>query len=239
MQRRTNLRPRRWNGSLVWSLPNLKPLGRLDVSQLSEGSPVDVVFSSYQPGRMWLIRNAPHVFVHKDGKDVRVPGENRLALWTRFVPADESLGKEKIRKLVSGLSSEHYETRQKAYASLRDVSAEDVKVLDSIAADGADGQARLRAIRQYHKEPQWRYTARSLLVLPAPAERFADHPNGKHWVAYGEETLMIGDIDGRTLRLIRTTKRPIKPTSMLFTRGGELLIGTAAGTVEIYRLVEN
>ena len=64
----------------------------------------------------------------------------------------------------------------------------------------------------------------------------ASHPDGVHWAVVNQRKLLLGGRQRNRLSVLETVVLPSPATAMQFLPNGILLIGTAAGTVEIYKL---
>jgi hypothetical protein len=76
---------------------------------------------------------------------------------------------------------------------------------------------------------------RAEITLPNRNALFLAHPNGKHWVILHRYKGTLGEIRGSQMTPIADFVLPARATSAAFSPNGELLIGTAATTTEIYR----
>ena len=74
------------------------------------------------------------------------------------------------------------------------------------------------------------------MSLPKGVTAFAEHPDGRLWVAATGRTLHVGGFDGKRLGLFGTCKLTRAAKTMAFRRSGELLVGTAEGLVDLYRI---
>ena len=186
----------------------------------------------------------------------------RLELRDKPVYAPKAMGKDALAKWVVQLASDVYKAREKASTVLESIHDDDIPVLAKFNPRDPEAKTRLLAIRKTFKIRKVDYRLRAAIDLPVTVELLAEHPDGRHVLIYGEGKFATGKVGeepkwGRgfvwlrfdakkssskspagVLKIVSKFQLPLLARSMRFARDGELLIGTAAGTVELFSSIQ-
>lgn len=200
---------------IFWSFPTMEKLGSLQVGDLVERNRftprIDLAFSEYKPGRMWVWRIAP---------------QSSLNAWWKG--AEGALYDSQSTKSIGP----RLELRENPSLMRKDLERDPVD-----------------------------YRLKAAVDLPITVEMLAEHPDGRHVLVYGQGTFPSSDAkqgtrwrrgfawlkndtlegekgepDSDVLKIVTQFELPLVARSIRFTPDGQLLIGTAAGTVELYEL---
>lgn len=176
----------------------------------------------------------------------------------------KAMGKEALAKWVMQLGADKYKLRQKASAVLESIHEDDIPLLATFVPADAEAKVRLAEIRSILKKRATDYRLRAARDLPVTVELLAEHPDGRHVLIYGRgkfpsqdhpETSQWGRgfvwlrfdpkmkendvVFSGVLRVVRQFQLPLVARSIRFARDGELLIGTATGTVELFSSIQS
>jgi hypothetical protein len=160
------------------------------------------------------------------------------------------------------LGADEYKVRQKASAVLESIHEDDVPLLASFNPADPEVKTRLLEIRKTLHRREVDYRLRAAIDLPITVELLAEHPDGRHVLVYGEGKFATGkggekpkwgrgfvwlrfglkkeylSLPAEALQIVNKFQLPLLARSMRFARDGELLIGTAAGTVELFSSIQ-
>jgi len=186
----------------------------------------------------------------------------RLELRDKPAYSRAAMGKGALAKWVVQLGSDEYKTREKASAVLESIHDDDVPLLAKFNPPDPEVKVRLLEIRKVLHRREVGYRLRAAIDLPITVELLAEHPDGRHVLIYGQGKFVTGKVGekpkwGRgfvwlrfdpkksneklptgALQIVNKFQLPLLARSMRFARDGELLIGTAAGTVEIFSSIQ-
>jgi hypothetical protein len=227
------------NKLYIWWSPSFRTLGWVDVNDFArKAAHLRFLFSDHRKDRMWLRGDDPKI----RGKQRHIALEEMKGLHhplqMRQFPrmAAKPMEKRELKRLITRLGSNQYKVRSKANNELDTLVDADVEKLKNWKIHDPEIKASIREFAErYRKDPMSPEEVASGTV-PHEIALFSDHPDGVHWVAYGQETLTLGRIKGKELECILTTPLPHGISAMAFSPKGILLICTTSGVVELYRV---
>lgn len=155
--------------------------------------------------------------------------------------ADKTLLDDGVRSALIRAASSHKGVRKEAIGELLTMSDPEMAALERLgkSKDPVVSEKNIHAFRKslaVFGEQKLLVRTLASTELPRMTTVFAAHPDGTHWTSGHRRVLTFGVVKGNSLNITQTITLPSPVVSLTYSHGGQLLAGTAAGTVEIYTL---
>ncbi len=176
------------------------------------------------------------------GKPVRgllLANENSVYLFDRKFVETSPVPPDRMRRLVSQLSSRSWRERREATDALIQGGDDVLNRLSRMQPEDPEQRARVGGIIRKILKRRWQFRPGDMRGL-GQIQCLAGHPDGQHWVAVvgrlNEGRMVLGTaIDGK-LEEVVTFTNPNLPKRICFLPDGTMLTGNANGTISVYRI---
>lgn len=158
----------------------------------------------------------------------------------RCTPGSEGsgTGPGEIRRLIAQLGAGAYRRRKRATRRLIEIGSPALGLLSAADTSNPEVEARVQGIRLAIRKKMSTYEKTSTLDMEAKCRMVRFHPDGRHWAAicgeYAGVRLVIGELRGRRLKVLRTLVDPNLPECLWFDAQGRLYVGNANSTISVY-----